>query len=291
MHAGGGWAEIDTLALAGVVAGIAAVYSRGLRVLWSRAGTGGSVSRRRALAFGAGLACLAAALSPPVEALAARLFSAHMIQHLLLLSAAAPLLVLGRADTVFLWALPQRARRSSAAALHRSSVARAARRLLHPLVVLPTAVGVLWLWHVPALYDAAVRNDLLHGLEHGTFLTTAMLFWHGVLPHRRRAMLDNGGRLLMIGGFAMQAAVLGALITFAAVPLYDSYAEGSPAHGLTALEDQQLAGLIMWIPPILVYLCAAAVGFVGWIDAIAARRERLDMAGRKRQVSIPAVER
>lgn len=283
MHAAGPAAlPLDPVILGGVVV-CGALYAYGLRRLWRRAGTGSVVSRKRGASFAAGLVATALALSRPVEEIAADLFSAHMIQHLLLLNLAAPLLVLGQPHVVLPWALSRGGRRRAAILMNASRVARSLRPLLDPVVLLLAATATLWLWHLPPLYDRAVRDDGVHALEHAMFLGTAALFWHATLGLGARAMLQNGRRLLMLALFAMQGAVLGALITFASRPLYESYAAGSGT--LTALEDQQLAGILMWVPPTIVYLLAGGRLFLDWLRAIGERSDARDaIAARAREV-------
>ena len=250
------------------------LYLRGLSRLWARAGVGRGISKRRAAAFGAGLGVLAVALLSPLDPLGEVLFSAHMTQHLLLILVAAPLLVMGAAETALLWALPLR---------WRARLGRAWQGLLGfagggvggevRLAVLSVAVAtaVLWLWHVPSLYDRAIRSDAMHAAEHVTFLATSVLFWASVLRLRPRDDLENGLRVLYVFAMAVQGSVLGALITLAQRPIYDSHARIAPEWGLAPLADQQLAGLIMWVPPALLYVSVAGWLFVRWLDAVGRR--------------------
>jgi cytochrome c oxidase assembly factor CtaG len=139
------------------------------------------------------------------------------------------------------------------------------RALSHPVVIWIVATGVLWAWHAPALYQAALRSDLLHALEHATLFGTAVLFWWAVLDPRGRARLGAGRDLLYLFAAGLQGGALGALFTFAPNPIYPAYAATAPAWGMSALTDQQLAGLIMWIPFGTIYLTVAAARFVGWL--------------------------
>jgi cytochrome c oxidase assembly factor CtaG len=123
-------------------------------------------------------------------------------------------------------------------------------------------VGALWAWHAPALYERALRSERVHVLEHLCFFWTALLFWWVLADRRARTRLGTGGALLYLFAAALQSTALGAFLTFAQHPWYRAHARSALAWGLTALEDQQLAGLIMWIPSGLVYLVAVAAVLV-----------------------------
>jgi putative membrane protein len=129
-----------------------------------------------------------------------------------------------------------------------------------PLVIVVLAIGVLWAWHVPALYDLAVRNEDVHYAEHAGFLITSLLFWAAVLRLRPRDHLDNGLRILYVFAMAIQGSLLGALLTFASRPLYAAHAHIPARWHLSQLVDQQIAGLIMWIPPAVLYVLAEGGG-------------------------------
>lgn len=259
------------------------LYWRGVRALWTRAGTGRGVRVWRAACFAGGLVAIALALISPLDALDDVLFSAHMAQHLLLMIVAAPLLVLGEPVVAFLWALPPEWRRKVGRFWRRATGARAAWRLLtHPLVAWLLAAAAMWAWHAPALYEAAIESGAIHALEHACFLGTSLLFWWTVV-HSGRRRTGYGAGLLSVFAMAVQSGALGALITFAARPWYPVYAPYTAAWGLTPLEDQQLAGLIMWIPAGAIYFLAAAALFVAMLAA-AERRARRREAARSRPV-------
>lgn len=253
---GGGWA-----------------YAVGVRLLWARAGVGRGVGRGRVAAFAGGMLTLIVALVSPLDALSGALFSAHMAQHLLLILLAAPLLALGEPETALLWALPRGGRRRVGHWWKRSG----ARAVWHALARLPVAwlvsVIALWAWHVPALYQAALGNEALHAAEHASFVLTAALVWWALL-HGKRGRPAYGAGVIAVFGLALQGGALGALMTFAAAPWYPAYAGSVAPWGLSPLDDQQLAGLIMWIPAGVTYLLAACLLFVGWLNAV----EREDQA-------------
>jgi putative membrane protein len=236
--------------------GSAVLYAIGYRRLRGR-------GRRpwRAVAFGGAWLAIAIALVTPLDAMARALFSAHMVQHLLLIVVAAPLLVVGRPVRSMLAGLPRETRRSLTrlgAEISRSAIARTLRR---PAVAWSVFAIGLWAWHLPVLYDAAVLNPALHALEHLTFLGTSMLTWAVALEPRHKEAL---GRALFLVACSVQSGALGALLLFASSPLYPVHGVGPSLWGLTPLRDQQLAGAIMWIPPSAVYLVAAAAVLVRW---------------------------
>jgi putative membrane protein len=252
-----------------------AIYYTGLYRLWRHAGVGRGISRLRAASFTGGLVVLGLALMSPLDALTASLFWVHMVQHMLLILAAPPLLVLGAPEVALLWSLP-RAWRSGTGRFE-NRIARAIVGPVEgggagPIVVAILATGVLWMWHLPRLYDLAIRNDAVHTAEHTGFLVTAILFWATVLRLTPRERLGNGLRILYVFAQALQGSVLGAVITFAARPLYSTRAEITNAWGFEQLVDQQIAGLIMWVPPAVLYLGVSAYLFVSWLDAVRARQ-------------------
>jgi len=143
----------------------------------------------------------------------------------------------------------------------------AAAAVLSPWVVwMPHAVAI-WVWHMPGPYQLALASPFAHALEHASFLGTALLLWSAVLkPHGARREGWAAGILVLLAT-AMHTGALGALLVFARTPWYPAQGAGAAAWGLTALEDQQLAGLIMWIPGGFIYLIASSALFLGWIGA------------------------
>ncbi len=239
--------------------GLAVVYLRAVRGLWHSGGRRVGISSGRVVLFAAGMAVLLVALVSPLDALAEALFSAHMVQHLLLTLVAAPLLVAGRLPLVLRPFTPVAARRRLARELHRGP-----RRSV-PLALVVAAVvhaAVVIGWHVPALYDLAVRRPEVHALEHLTMLAGAMVFWAAMGAGRHRAVPAAG---LASFGVALSSIGLAAALTVAPAPWFAAHLASAPAWGLSALQDQQLAAAIMWIPGGLVYLAAAAGAVVRWL--------------------------
>jgi putative membrane protein len=260
----GAW-SLEPAVLLGLAVLVVA-YALGVRGLW-RAGPG-APSGRRVAAFAAGLAAVAVALVSPLDTLAEGLFAAHMAQHMLLVMVAAPLLVLGAPGLPLTIALPPGWRRRLIRLRRHAAMVGGRRLLTRPMVVWGVHVGVLWVWHLPTPYQAALARDLIHAAEHASFLFTGVLFWWVVLSRHGRRRLAAGFAVLYLFAAALQASALGALLTLAPAPLYPLQADGAAQWGLAPLADQQLAGLIMWIPSDLVYLGAAGTLFMGWLVSL-----------------------
>jgi putative membrane protein len=251
------------------------VYVVGLGRLWRKRGGERAVGRGRAVAFFAGLVVLGAALVSPLHHAGNELLSAHMLQHLLLILVAAPLLALGSPQLPFLLSLP-RSWRHALHAAGASGPGRAGRRLLTaPVVVWLVEIVVLWAWHLPVLYEAATRHEWIHTLEHLSFIGSGYLFWWMVLqPPGRR--LAPGVDVLYVFTAAIASGALGALFAFAGSPIYSTYAIRAAALHVSALADQQLAGLVMWIPAFVVYLGIAGWLFVRWLRHVEREALRTD---------------
>lgn len=250
----------------------AAFYIAGVSRLWRRAGVGRSITRRAALSYAGGLFVLVVALLSPLDAYTSELFSVHMVQHLLLILVAPPLIVVGAPDVALLWSLPQgwRRRWGRIEGALGGWLAGTRGGGSGPLVTVLLATGVLWVWHLPQLYDLAVQNEAVHWAEHAAFLVTALFFWACILRLRPGDHAGNGLRILYVFGMALQGSLLGALITFASRPLYASHL-GAAELGIAPLVDQQIAGLIMWVPPAALYIGVSCWLFVRWLDSVGRR--------------------
>jgi cytochrome c oxidase assembly factor CtaG len=167
--------------------------------------------------------------------------------------------VLGDPAAATLWALPLGARRAVGGAWKRSRAAQALwRALRHPVTAWTLHVVALWLWHLPRLYERALRDPAVHVLEHLAFFVTALLFWWVLADRASRRRMGSGVALLYLFAAALQSTALGAWMSFAREPWYRAHARTALAWGLTALQDQQIAGLIMWVPAGFAYLAAVA---------------------------------
>lgn len=245
-----------------------AVLAGLLVLLWAyrRGRTVGPYDPRRSRAFHAALLALAVALVSPLEAMSSALASAHMVQHLLLIVVAAPLLAFSAPLSTMLRAVPRRTTAIGRRWILASGRLRPAGRALRtPAVAWLVYVAALWGWHTAALYDAAAGNELLHIVEHVSFLVGGWLFWSAVIGGRVKRTRDHGRSVLLLFGAALQSTYLSLLLTFANEPWYDSYRTTTQPWGFEPLEDQQLAGVIMWVPSGWIYVLLALASAVAWI--------------------------
>jgi cytochrome c oxidase assembly factor CtaG len=214
--------------------------------------------------FLCGCAVLALALLSPIDTLSSDLFTAHMLQHELLVTVAAPLLVAAEPGPTMLWALPQRARYRFGQFLRAPLVRATWRRTTNlPEAWLMHATAI-WIWHVPSFFQAALANTAIHNLQHLTFFGTGLLYWWSVLHRGRRSAA--GVSVISLFGTAIQTALLGALLALSHAPWYTAYGNRAARWGMTPMEDQQFAGLLMWIPAGFVYLAAALYLFRRWLQ-------------------------
>jgi putative membrane protein len=238
----------------------AVLYVIGIAALWRETRAGAQARCWYALAFVAGWLTLLGTLVSPLHWLGEHLFTFHMIEHEILMAISAPLLVLARPIGIWLWSLPHVYR------------IRAGRFLRRPILVdgwqwlrsgrnATLFHGVaIWAWHAPILFDAAVTNIILHRLQHLSFLLTAIVFWWSVLRNTNAGLAAWHLFITML-----HTSVLGALMALAPRVLYEAQTATAAAWGLTPLEDQQLAGIIMWVPAGTVYAGAALAMLTIWI--------------------------
>lgn len=271
-----GWNEllvtwtVDPSLLA-VLLATAWLYRRGgraLRTSLAKAAAGrrsrGGLRRWEVACFWGGWWTLVLALFSPLHPWGRVLFSAHMTQHELLMLVAAPLLVLGRPLVAFLFAIPRGDARMIAQVVRESWLRRAWEMLSRPLVAWTVHAFALWIWHVPKLYEATLRNEFLHHVQHSFFFGTALLFWWAIMESRA-GLRGCGVAVLYLFTTMMHSGLLGALILFAGTLVYPTYAATAPDWSLTPLEDQQLGGLIMWVPAGLIYVGATLALLAGWM--------------------------
>jgi len=221
-------------------------------------------SSAQAVFFAAGWLTLFVALVTPVHALGSLLFWVHMTQHELLMIVAAPLLVLSRPLLWFLWALLQRYRETLGSFAKRRSVVVMWSLATLPLFVWLLHGATLWAWHIPSLYDASVEVEWVHAVQHAMFLGTALLFWWTLL-HGRHGRLTSGAGVVYCFTTAVHTSVLGALMTFAQRSWYSVYEGRTTAFHLTTLQDQQIGGLVMWVPAGVIFIGLGLWLMAAWI--------------------------
>lgn len=260
-----GWSfEAWVIALMAVSA---LAYVAGYIRLQRRGGRLGRAARARRLwlaAFVAGWATLVIALMSPLDTLSGALFSAHMVQHESMMLIAAPLCVLGRPLGVWIWALPRAARLQVARAVRTPAVAHAWRPAFAPLTAWLLHAAALWAWHAPTLFEAALAHPFIHTLQHASFLVSALLFWWTVFGDGARRQ-SGGHAMLSLFTTMVHTSALGALITLSPGLWYPSYVETCSALGVDPLQDQQLGGLIMWVPGAAAYLAGGLVVAARWL--------------------------
>jgi putative membrane protein len=241
------------------------LYVAGFLRLRGRSGRASRAQRvRQLLAFLGGWLALVIALVSPLDTLGAALFSAHMVQHEMLMIVAAPLLVLGRPFGAWIWAFPATWRRGIGHGVHLRWVRMIWRCATAPVSAWLSHALALWAWHAPRFFEAALHHPSIHTLQHTSFLASALLFWWSILgPHNRSA----SGAVAMLSLFTTMAhtGALGALLTLAPGVWYPSYFQTSTSLGFDPLEDQWLGGLIMWVPGGLAYLIAALAMAARWL--------------------------
>jgi cytochrome c oxidase assembly factor CtaG/cytochrome c2 len=221
-----------------------------------------SVSTGAIGAFFGGMGTLVLALLSPIDHMGEQLFSIHMVQHLLLMIVAAPLMAWSRPALVFLWALPPLGRKRVGRGWSGMGFRSVFRGLMNPAVVWVLFSGSFVFWHCPGPYDWALKNELVHALEHLSFFVSALMFWTIVFEPGEYRRLGYGATLLFVGSTAVLSGLPGALLILAPRPLYAVHAAGVAAWHMTLVQDQQLAGVIMWVPAGSVYIAAMCYLFV-----------------------------
>jgi putative membrane protein len=264
-----------------------AVYARGLLNLWRSAGVGSGISRLEACAYFMGQLSVLVALVSPVDRLSDLLFSAHMTQHEILLVIAPPLFVWGRPLVALAWAVGPARRARLMRSLGSTRLATLWHVASAPLIVLVVHSLVLWLWHIPALFEAALRSEAVHAVQHLSFFATAVVFWWGIL----RGRYGRGGYGLasaFVFATAMHTSVLGALLTFASRLWYPLYAVRGQPWEIDVVQDQELAGLIMWVPAGLLLALLALGLFAAWLGEASRRVVRAERRRHGSNDQLPA---
>lgn len=226
----------------------------------------------RHVLFGTGWLSLVLALDSPLHPLGEQLFSAHMLQHEILILLSAPLIAASHPGATCLWAFVPRHRVEIGSIAQRIESARIVQLITAPLAAWIIEAVALWAWHIPALYQATLTSDAIHAAQHLSFFLSALLFW-SALYGVGRSVMHYGTATLYVFGTAAHCSALGALLTFSTVIWYPAYLQTTSAWGLTPLQDQQLGGLLMWVPSGVVFVVIGLVLFGRWLKESERRAE------------------
>lgn len=240
-------------------------YWLGTFRVWRRAGFGRGIRFWQSACFWGGWSALGLALVSPLHWLGERLFVAHMAEHCILIAVAAPLIVAGRPTAGVLWGIPKPAGAAFVAVAHWRPVAAAWRTLTGPVAASFVHGAVLWAWHLPALYQLTLSNVGWHRVEHLSFTATAMLFWWSLARREH-----HGVKLGCLFVTTLHCGLLGLLLTLSPRLWYPTQSAIAADWGLTPLQDQQLAGLVMWVPMSAAYTIAALYVASVWIGRASA---------------------
>jgi putative membrane protein len=260
-----------------VVALVTSIYACGVYRIRRRVGPDRVVARSQTAAFAFAVGLFVFILSPPVDEITDALFSAHMAQHLVLMLVIPPLAVWSRPVVVGLWAFPHGGRKILSNSWFSRLLRTGSGWLMQPVVVATLFLGTFSFWHLPRPYAWSLANEWVHAFEHLTFLATAMMFWSLVIEPSGRRRMGYNTTLLYVAAIAVLSGLPGALMILSPVALFRAHDTVSAVWGLTALEDQQIAGLIMWIPAGVFFLVPIAVLFVKALHA-AERRHAADLS-------------
>jgi putative membrane protein len=230
------------------------------------------------VAFWCGWFSLVFALVSPLHQLGDALFSAHMVQHEILILVAAPLIAAAHFSVTLLYAFPPNARRILGRFVSRVEAHPAIAFIAAPLPAWLLHGIALWGWHLPVLYQATVASDVIHAMQHLSFFVTGLIFWSALFGAGRSTM-SYGAATLYTFGTAVHCSALGALLTFSTVLWYPIYADRASVWHLTALQDQQLGGLFMWVPSGMVFILIAIWLFAKWLRTAEARVAHTSLAG------------
>jgi putative membrane protein len=221
--------------------------------------------RWRHASFFAGWLSLFLALTSPIHELSEQLFSAHMLQHEIMILVSAPLIAAAQPAVTCLWAFAPHHRPGIGGWVHWMEQMPLVRFISTPLIAWLLEAAALWIWHIPTLYQATLRSDWIHAAQHLSFFLTAVLFWSALYGVGRSAMSYGAGTFYVFGT-AVHCGALGALLTFSTVLWYPVYAQTTALWGLTPLQDQQLGGVIMWVPSGVVFIIIALAMFAKWLS-------------------------
>jgi putative membrane protein len=245
----------------------------GTQRLWRNAGAGHGVRFGQVAAFWAGWLVAALAVTSPLHWLGERLFAAHMVEHGLLMVIAAPLMAFARINGPLLWSLPSSFRPAAGRVLNSRPLAAAWGFISHPVSATLLQAVALWAWHAPPLYAWALGNPVAHRLQHISFFATALLFWWVLLHgrgHGRSMCVRDGIAIACLFVTVLHSGALGALLTLSPRIWIPGQSALAGEFGLSPLEDQQLAGILMWMPMGALYTAAALFFAYHWLTRMEA---------------------
>jgi putative membrane protein len=250
------------------------LYFTGTAALWRRAGWGRGIKPWRVGAYGLGWLLLAGALVSPLHGLGEHLFTAHMIEHEIIMALAAPLIAVARPLAACLWALPKSLRHVLGEVMRTPALAALWQNIARPQSAALIHGVAIWFWHAPMMFEMSVTSIAVHRLQHLSFFASALLFWWSLIRHSTYGMAALQLFLTML-----HTSVLGALIALAPRVLYLTQTADALRWGLTPLEDQQLAGVVMWVPAGTVYAGAVLACVALWIGQSGQRAQQWQREG------------
>ncbi|MFT3894672.1 MAG: cytochrome c oxidase assembly protein [Anaerolineales bacterium] len=239
------------------------LYVWGIQKFWHRTGHG--FTHKIYLSFLGTLLALVLAFVSPLDALSEALFSAHMVQHMILILVAAPLLVKSDFHLALLWVLPRQQAHTLGNCWNRLPTLHL---ITNPIFTCSLFTVTLWSWHASRLFETALHNKWVHSLEHLDFLVSAILFWWVLLKPATQKRLHYGMAIPYLFATVLQSGILGALMSFSSEAWYPYYTSFVSLWKITLLQDQQLAGLIMWIPGGTVFTLLTIGYFAAWLDVL-----------------------
>jgi putative membrane protein len=245
---------------------MAALYGRGLARLWARVGTGQKVSRWQGASYFSALLVLFISLLSPMDAVSQDLASIHMVQHMSLMMVAAPMFVIGSPALVLAWGVPELWQGRTMPLARFAFRLPDAPLLWQPLFVWALFAATLWIWHYPVLYQTALRDPFTHDAQHLSFFVAAFLFWRVGLDGLSRRRLSPVAAVPYFFATFLHTSLLGIFLALSPRVWYREYVTRTSDWGILPLEDQQMAGFLMWMPGCLIFPVLAATIFGIWLS-------------------------
>lgn len=257
--------------------GLSFIYFYGWRGMRKRRSAQLQAATWQAYAFVLAIVILLIALISPVAGFSEVLGSMHMLQHTLILMVAAPLMAMASPRHIAMWSVPAAYWRTEWKFRHWAQTWGLVR-LVRPFTIWLLYSLILWIWHLPILYEAALADPWIHDFQHISFFAASFFFWKMIFDPFARFRLYPGVGLAYIFVSTIHSMALGLLMTFAPRVWYFPYLQSAPLYGLSALEDQQIAGLIMWMPAGISYVAAAVYVSFKLVNPNSAKENRAPLA-------------